>query len=142
MENKYDKTMTSADSPYKSKTPLECYYLLVESIREMGSQLDYTNFVVMDERSLTDDTVLLVVADDFYEGRGDSEIIAFRVTFEVAESLLIAYFDGQFRDPKQDQLVAHQAVNGVFTAQEWKILFDQNSPRLPLRQIDCQIKAE
>lgn len=120
MENKYGKVMTSATSPYKSKTPLECYHLLVQSIREMGSQLHYINFVIMDERSLTDDTVLLVLADDFYEGRGDPEIIAFRVTFEIAQSLLIAYFDGEFRDPQQDQVAANQAVNKVFTVKQWE----------------------
>lgn len=66
MEDEQHRTITSTYSPFKNKSPFECHQLL-RQLRRDGSDIDYYSFVIMDERSLTDETVLLVNAP--WEGK-------------------------------------------------------------------------
>lgn len=87
VEDEQNRTFTSPDSPFKGKSPEECYQLL-RQLRCNGSDVDYCSFVVMDERSLTDDTVHLVNAP----GEGEEgEVQSVRVVFEIAHWRLSGY---------------------------------------------------
>jgi hypothetical protein len=51
---------SNPDSPFIGESPEECYQLLVKLRKDTKSEVDIERFVIMDERSTTDDTVLLV----------------------------------------------------------------------------------
>ena len=111
MENEQNRTITSPDSPFKSKSPAECHQLL-RQLRVDGSDIDYCSFVIMDERSLTDDTVLLVNAPG--EGEG-GEVQSVRVAFEIAHWKLSGYFMAMM-DMGDDREVAEGMEDGVLRA--------------------------
>lgn len=71
--------------------------------------MDYCSFVIMDERSLTDDTVLLVNAPA--EGE-DGEVQSVRVAFEIAHWRLSGYSMAMM-DMGVDRAVAEAAEDGV-----------------------------
>lgn len=106
MEDEQNRTITSPDSPFKNKTPAECQRLLFQLRQETDSDIDYTSFVIMDERSLQDDTVLLVLADDG-EAVGDDGICSIRVSFEIAQWRLSGYMIGDL-DPGEDKWTAEE----------------------------------
>jgi hypothetical protein len=109
MEDDLNKSATSPDSPFIDKSPLECHRLLRQS-RLAGSDVDYTSFVVMDERSLVDDTVLLVGASE--EGQeGDTRSV--RVSFEIAHWRLLGYMDGEFYSMDEDLEAVKKTEDGV-----------------------------
>ena len=111
MEDEQNKTITSPDSPFKSKSPSECHQLL-RQLRRNGSDIDYCSFVIMDERSLTDETVLLVNAP----GEGEEgEVQVLRVSFELAHERLGVYFVAE-GDMGEDRVVAEGTVDGVLRA--------------------------
>lgn len=65
---------SSTSSPFKGKSPHECYLLLKRLIRETESQIDWQEFVIVDERSLKvshsiNDTIYLnnTVTDSIYQ---------------------------------------------------------------------------
>ncbi|QIX01593.1 hypothetical protein AMS68_007110 [Peltaster fructicola] len=113
------------DSPFRSKSNQECFEILDRIYRETGSEIQTWDFVVMDERSLADSTVVVVAnegslaADELSDGE-DDEVDVSEETEEVA-------FDGQYtlnrsgayvaaddRDPDQDQsITAVDKDNGV-----------------------------
>ncbi len=85
-------------SPFKGKNASECHDILHDIRRETGSEFDYEYFVVMDEQSAKDVTVLLVGADD-------EEVSTMRVEFEIAKATLLARFAGVGSWP--DDLIVH-----------------------------------
>ena len=108
MEDEQNRTFTSPDSPFKGKSPEECYQLL-RQLRCNGSDVDYCSFVVMDERSLTDDTVLLVNAP--VEGE-EGEVQSVRVAFQIAHWRLSGYSMAMM-DMGEDRVVAEGTDDGV-----------------------------
>jgi hypothetical protein len=108
MEDGQNRTATSPDSPFKGKSPAECHQLL-RHLRRNGSDIDYCSFVVMDERSLADGTVLLVNAPGEDE---EGEVQYIRVTFEIADSRLSGYFMAD-SDMAEDRAVAERTEDGV-----------------------------
>lgn len=106
MEDEQDRTITSPDSPFKNKTPVQCQRLLFQLRQQTNSDIDYTSFVIMDERSLRDDTVLLVIADDG-ESVEDHQICSIRVSFEIAQWRLSGYMIGDL-DPGEDKWTAEE----------------------------------
>jgi hypothetical protein len=108
MEDEQNRTATSPDSPFKGKSAAECHQLLCR-LRRDGSDIDYCSFVVMDERSVRDDTVLLVNAPR--EGE-EGEVQCIRVTFEIADSRLSGYFMADI-DMAEDRAVAERTEDGV-----------------------------
>jgi hypothetical protein len=109
MEDEQIRTITSPDSPFKGKPPAECHQLL-RQLRRNESDIDYCSFVVMDERSLTDDTVLLVNAPGEGEEEGDVQTI--RVAFEIAHWRLSGYSMAMM-DIGEDRKVAEAMEDGV-----------------------------
>jgi hypothetical protein len=108
MEDEQNRTVTSPDSPFKGKSPAECHQLL-RQLRRNESDVDYCSFVVMDERSLTDDSVLLVNAP----GEGEEgEVQSVRVTFEIAHWRLSGYSMAMM-DMGEDRKVAEGTVDGM-----------------------------
>jgi hypothetical protein len=111
MEDEQHRTITSPESPFKSKSPAECHQLL-RQIRRNGSDIDYCSFVVMDERSLTDETVLLVNAPGESE---EGEVQTVRVAFEIAHERLGVYFVAE-ANMSEDKVVAEGMEDGVLRA--------------------------
>ena len=110
MEDEQNKPVTSPDSPFKGKSPAECHQLL-RQLRIGKSDVDYTSFVIMDERSLRDDTVLLVNALD-EEGQG-GEVRSIRASFEVVHWRLLGYMDGEFYSVEEDLEAVDRTEDGV-----------------------------
>ncbi|KAK3114151.1 hypothetical protein LTR53_007828 [Teratosphaeriaceae sp. CCFEE 6253] len=54
-------TATTTSGAFQNKSPLECA-LLLRKLRQEGSDLNFESFVILDARSLVDDTVLMVYA--------------------------------------------------------------------------------
>lgn len=111
MEDEQNRTVTSPDSPFKNKSPSDCHELL-RQLRHNGSDIDYCSFVIMDERSLTDETVLLVNAP----GEGEEgEVQVLRVAFEIAHERLGVYFVAE-ADMSEDRVVAEGTDDGILRA--------------------------
>jgi len=80
-------------------------------MRFAGSDVDYTCFVVMDERSLEDDTVLLV---NVLDGEGkEGEVRFFRASFEIVDTRLLGYLDGEFFGFERDLEAVRGTEDGV-----------------------------
>jgi hypothetical protein len=109
MEDELNKLCTSPDSPFKGKTPAECWQLL-RQLRLGGSDIDYTSFVIMDERSLVDDTVLLVNASEY--GR-QGKVRSLRASFEIVHWRLLGYMDGEFLSMDEDLEAVKMTEDGV-----------------------------
>jgi len=108
MEDEQHRTITSPESPFKGKSPAECHQLL-RQLRRNESDIDYCSFVVMDERSLTDDTVLLVNAP----GEGEEgDVQSVRVAFEIAHWRLSGYSMAMM-DVGEDRVAAEGMEDGV-----------------------------
>lgn len=108
MEDEQHRTVTSPDSPFKGKSPAECHQMLCQ-LRRDGSDVDYCSFVIVDERALTDETVLLVVAP----GEGEEgEVQTVRAAFEIAHWRLSGYSMAMM-DMGEDRAVAEGTEDGV-----------------------------
>ncbi|GAB7330243.1 hypothetical protein MBLNU13_g01897t2 [Cladosporium sp. NU13] len=57
-----ENTSSQANPSFKNKSADECW-LLLRQMREAGSNIDYESFVIIDDRTLQDDTVLVVVKE-------------------------------------------------------------------------------
>lgn len=112
MEDELNKSMTSPDSPFKGKSPEECYQLL-RQLRLGTSDIDHALFVIMDERSLTDDTVFLVDARDVDQG---GEVRSIRASFEIVDGRLLGYMDGEFYSIDEDLETIEGTQDGVLRA--------------------------
>jgi hypothetical protein len=83
-----NNTPTPPISPFKGKNAEQCWYLLKRLCAETGSQIDQDNFAILDERSLLDDTALVVQAE---EGEGADSV---RVEFKLVLTRVLQYFVG------------------------------------------------
>ena len=81
-------TPSSPTSPFMGKSAEECMDLLKRRSEETGSRVDYDHFVILDERSLVDDTAVLV------QSRGDGNISVIRAEFNIATPRVILYSIG------------------------------------------------
>ena len=113
MEDEHNKLITKPDSPFKGKTPAECHRLL-RQLRLGTSDIDHTSSVIMDERSLTDDTVLLVNTLD-NEGE-EVQLRSIRVIFEIVHWRLLGYMDGEFYSMDEDLEAVKWTEDGVLRA--------------------------
>ncbi|KAJ5666999.1 hypothetical protein N7507_002863 [Penicillium longicatenatum] len=87
---------SSPDSRFIGKTPQECHQLLLKLVENTESEIMTECFAIMDDRSITDDTVLLVCVE-----RDDEEkFVAWptvRATFQVTAVSLKCYHSGHSR---------------------------------------------
>jgi hypothetical protein len=111
MEDEQNRTVTSPDSPFKGKSPAECHQLLCQ-LRRNGSDIDFCSFIIMDERSLADDTVLLVNAPEESE---TGEVQCIRVAFEIASWKLSGY-KMVMMNMAEDRVLAERTEDGVLRA--------------------------
>jgi hypothetical protein len=79
---------SSPTSPFKGKNAEECTNLLKRLWEETGSRVDYDHFVVLDERSLVENTAVLV------QSKGDGKISVIRAEFNIATPRVLLYFIG------------------------------------------------
>lgn len=117
IDKKYDEPSlapvegpSDPNSPFIGKTPQECHELLLKLCEDTESELLHWYFMIMDERSMRDDTVLLVRAGN------DSELSSVRATFETSASALVCYLTGH-SSPNTD--VYHAAeTGGIYRGQD------------------------
>lgn len=78
------------NGPFKDKTPQECYALLRQLQRSNESELDWSSFVILDDRSLRDDTCILVC-----DGDEAGNIQTVRSAFDVVSTTLALLVIGE-----------------------------------------------
>lgn len=77
---------SNLDSPFISKTPIECSRMLFRLCEGTGSEIIPFYFIIMDERSKQDHTVLLVNAEE--------PLQTVRATFEASAQSIVLYLTG------------------------------------------------
>ena len=112
LDGKYDQESEIGEniasnpaSPFKGKTPEKCA-LLLQQLRRNGADIAFEHFVIMDQRSLEDETVLLVEADG-------GEVAFVRAPFDLAYARLLTYAMGD-GSASGDRMVAEKTPDGVF----------------------------
>lgn len=98
---------SNPDSPFINKTPEECSQLLLQLCENTESEMIPHYFIIMDERSTQDDTVLLVCADE------DEPVHTVRATFEVSADEVTLYLTGH-GSAEEDAERALQEHDNVF----------------------------
>jgi hypothetical protein len=80
------------DSPFIGKTPQECHQLLLKLRDDTESEIIPDHFIIMDERSTQDDTVLLVCVERDNGGENEvSDMPILRATFQCSAQKLMLY---------------------------------------------------
>lgn len=70
------------------KSAEECRDLLKRLWEQTGSRVDYNHFVILDQRSLVDDTAVLV------QSRGNGKVSVIRAEFNIATPRVLLYSVG------------------------------------------------
>jgi len=99
------KQGSSANSPFLGKGPRECEALLEELNSNSRLQVNSKLFIILDERSLGDESVLVV-------NHRREDIATVRFGFETALMLLPCYTTGH-REIVEDQEEAQEQHDGV-----------------------------
>ena len=118
MDHRYDEPSESPitadsnpDSPFIGKSAQEVSQMLRKLCEDTGSEIMVWYIIIMDERTLRDDTVLLTADDgDAMDGQ---EIETVRATFEVAADEVVLFHTGH-RGIEEDQWKAEKDKDGVF----------------------------
>ena len=118
MDCRYDKPSkfpveagSNPNSPFIGKSPTGIWEMLVKLCEDTGSEIMVWYIIIMDERTLRDDTVLLATDDgDAMDGQ---EIETVRATFEVAADEVVLFHTGH-RGIEEDQWKAEKEGDGVF----------------------------
>jgi hypothetical protein len=95
-------------SPFIGKSPLECSQMLQRLCKGPESNLIENYFIIMDETSIRDDTVLLVSAGD----DEDWPLHSVRGSLKASAERLVCYFTGHM-GIKEDAEDAAENANGV-----------------------------
>lgn len=103
-----DNEPTSGSSPFIGKTPYECAQLLKQLRRDTDSDIDFTSFIIMDDRTLQDSTILIVEQPGEADGGASNSV---RATFELASNLLV-YLSGKSSAYEEREL-AETTEDGV-----------------------------
>jgi hypothetical protein len=122
LDNYYDEPSmvptdadSDPDSPFLNKSPEECFKLLHKLREDTESEIATDLFVIVDERSAQDDTVLLVVAggnDAISETEG-WEMKTLRVTFQASGQAMVLYMTGH-SSMDEDRELAEREEDGVY----------------------------
>jgi hypothetical protein len=100
------------NSPFIGKTPQECHQLLLKLREDTESEIMTNFFAIMDERSIQDDTVLLVCAQR--DLGGEHEVLAMstiRATFQASGTALILYETGHSSVEEDAERAAREEDN-------------------------------
>lgn len=82
------------NSPFIRKSPQECYELLLKLREDTESEIITNYFAIMDERSIQDDTVLLVCASVDLDAENELSIQTIRASFHASVFALMLYETG------------------------------------------------
>ncbi|KAG9560702.1 hypothetical protein KCU71_g8824, partial [Aureobasidium melanogenum] len=104
------KGPSNLDSPFINKTPQECSQLLIKLCEDTESEIIHQYFIIMDERSTRDDTVLLVSAED---AEDDMPLCTVRATFQASAEQILLYLAG-FGSVMEDAEQASQEPDNIF----------------------------
>ena len=101
------EAQSNPNSPFISKTPEECSQLLLKLCEDTDSEIIPHYCMIMDERSLQDDTVLLVSAGI------EAPVETVRATFGASAQAIVLYLTGH-RGIEEDIESAEQEEDGVY----------------------------
>lgn len=105
----HNTSSSSLTSPFRGKNAFDCYHLLRKLCTETESIVDQNVFAMLDERSLQDDTVVLVTID---EEESPEKPTSARCEFGLACAKLMQYFIGD-ADIEEDLEEAEEDGDGV-----------------------------
>jgi hypothetical protein len=110
-----EKTPTQSNSSFENKSADECW-LLLRAMREAGSDIDYESFVIIDDRTLQDDTVLVVVKELLTEDEAaQTANVEVPMSSELASFRLGSYLAGE-SDIGEDFVKSQRHADGVLRA--------------------------
>ncbi|TKA34029.1 hypothetical protein B0A50_00009 [Salinomyces thailandicus] len=98
---------------FQGKQPYECYELLCQLRFETTSDINPTEFVILDERSVKGDTAIVAILLLPYKEKGERFNFV-RVAFEIAHWLLCRYVHDLY-DERLNR-IADEAEDGVLRA--------------------------
>jgi hypothetical protein len=124
-----ENTPSQPNSSFKNKSANECW-LLLRTMREAGSDIDYESFVIIDDRTLQDDTVLVVVKELLTEDEAAQAANAeVRMSFELASFRLGCYLAGE-SDIGEDVVKSQRHTDGVLRATDGQLTAEEEEERL------------
>jgi hypothetical protein len=107
-----ENTPSQPNSSFKNKSAHECW-LLLQAMREAGSNIDYESFVIIDDRTLQDDTVLVLVKELLTEDEAAQATNAeVRMSLEIASFRLGCWLAAE-GDICEDVVKAQRREDGV-----------------------------
>jgi hypothetical protein len=110
-----ENTPTQLNSSFENKSADECW-LLLRAMREAGSDIDYESFVIIDDRTLQDDTVLVVVKELLTEDEAaQTANVEVPMSSELASFRLGSYLAGE-SDIGEDFVKSQRHADGVLRA--------------------------
>lgn len=104
------EAQSNPNSPFISKTPEECSQMLLKLQEDTESEIIPHYFMIMDERSRKDDTVLLVSAGI------ESPVYTVRASFGASAQAIVLYLTGH-RGIEEDIENAEEEEDGVYRGQ-------------------------
>ncbi|KAG9693198.1 hypothetical protein KCU95_g6601, partial [Aureobasidium melanogenum] len=107
--NEVEESEDSPMAPFAGQSPYDCYKLLRRLCEDNGSDIDCDSFAIIDERSLTDDTMLLVTEPEESDG---GESMSVRIAFEMLQSQLFLRMAGS-TTVEEDRERAARSDDGV-----------------------------
>lgn len=120
---------SSPTSPFKGKTVAETA-ALVQQLRRDESDIDHEHFIIMDERTLRDDTVLLAEIELLTEGEKAANV-SVRMASEIVAGQLFVYMscktslaeDGVKAQRHEDGVVREADMHTILTREEEERVF-------------------
>lgn len=90
-----ENTISQSNLSFKNKSANKCW-LLLRAMREAGSDIDYESLIIIDDRTLRDETVLVVVKELLTEDEAAQAANAeVRMPSELASFRLGCYLAGE-----------------------------------------------
>ena len=119
-----ENTPSSPSSSFLNKTADECW-LLLRALREAGADIDYESFVIIDERTLQDGTVLVVVKELLTEDEAAQATDAsVRMPCKLASFRLLSYLSAE-GDIAGDVVMAQRHEDGVLREDEEELTAEE-----------------
>jgi hypothetical protein len=119
-----ENTPSQSNSSFKNKSAHECW-LLLRAMREAGSDIDYESFVIIDDRTLQHDTVLVVVKElltkDEAAQAANAEV---RMSSELASFRLGCYLAGE-GDISEDFVKLQRHADGVLRGTDGQLTAEE-----------------
>jgi hypothetical protein len=110
---------SNPNSPFIGKTPQECYQLLLKLREDTESEIIPYMFAIIDERSIQDDTVLLVrVESDLDDEHEVVAVRTVRATFQTSGISMVLYETGHSSVEEDAERAAREKDNvyrGVYS---------------------------